>query len=122
MIEVIPAKEILHCDMDGDHHRRPAETVRFGLDGNNVEIELCARDRTAFDKMIAPYLAVAKKVGTVAATKVPKTKRRTQAMRDRSARIRAWGIETGRIPDDESGKHGRIPTTVINAYNAEHAN
>lgn len=120
MIETIPAKQILHCDQDPEHARRPAETVAFGLDGRNYETELCGKDRTAFEKMIAPYLAVARKVGTAVTVK-PKNKRRTQAMRDRSARIRAWAIETGHLPDEESSRHGRIPTHVITAYEAEHA-
>lgn len=121
MIETIPAREILHCDQDPTHAKRPAETVHFGLDGRDYETELCAKDRTAFDKMIAPYLEIARKVGKVAVAKAPKTKRRTAAMRQHSANVRAWGIENGLIPDDETGRHGRLPVSVTRAYDAEHS-
>lgn len=53
---------ILSDDLDGKE-AVDIETVTFGFDGATYEVDLSAKNRTALEKALAPYLAVARKAG-----------------------------------------------------------
>ncbi|AAT89230.1 hypothetical protein ATY41_08170 [Leifsonia xyli subsp. xyli] len=91
------------------------ETVTFGLDNVNYEIDLSAANAAALRETLAAYVA--------AARPQPRARRggsstvgAKPARRDLAA-IRAWAREQGTpMPD-----RGRIPVAILAAYEAAHA-
>ena len=97
----------LEDDLDGG----PADqTVRFGLDGADYEIDLSISNATAFRERLAPYTARARKAG-----RGPRSRpARSAPRRERSGDIRAWARKQGITVSDR----GRIPASVIEQYQA----
>ena len=97
----------LQDDLDGG----PAdETVRFGLDGTEYEIDLRKTNASKFRRQIAPYLDHARKAG-----RGPRRRPgRTSSSRERSGSIRAWAKDQGIAVSDR----GRIPASVVRQYQA----
>jgi hypothetical protein len=97
----------LEDDLDGG----PAsETVRFGLDNAQYEIDLNKKNARAFRKKLTPFVEHARQAG-------PGQRRgpaRTASSRQRSADIRAWAKATGLAVSDR----GRIPASVVDQYEA----
>jgi hypothetical protein len=95
----------LEDDLDGG----PAEeTVRFGLDGSEYEIDLSTKNATAFRQQLAPFVAHARKTGRGQRRRPG----RTASSRDRSGGIRAWAKGQGIAVSTR----GRIPASVIEQY------
>jgi hypothetical protein len=86
------------------------QTVRFGLDGADYEIDLNQRNAADFRHQLAPFLDHAR----------PPSPRpnhrptRTVASRVRSSRIRAWARDQGIEVNDR----GRLPASVTERYEA----
>ena len=98
---------VLEDDLTGG----PAEqTVRFAFEGTDYEIDLNAKNAAKFGKQLAPYLEHARRAGRVQARRP----RRTAAGRQHSSDIRAWAKEHGVAVSER----GRIPTSVVEQYNA----
>jgi hypothetical protein len=96
---------ILEDDLTGG----PAKhTVRFAFDGTDYEIDLNAKNATAFGKQLAPYLEHARKAGRAQ----PRRPGRTN--RQRSGDIRTWAKAHGLAVSDR----GRIPAGVAEQYRA----
>jgi hypothetical protein len=96
----------LEDDLDGG----PAEqTVRFGLDGADYEIDLSAAHASAFREQLAPFLDHARRAG-----RAPRRPARTSSSRRRSGDIRAWAKGQGIAVSDR----GRIPASVVEQYEA----
>ena len=97
----------LEDDLDGG----PAdETVRFGLGGTDYEIDLSAKNATAFRRQLAPFIEHARRAG-----RGPRRRPgRTASSRERSADIRAWAKDQG----IEVSDRGRIPASVAEQYDA----
>jgi hypothetical protein len=97
----------LEDDLDGG----PADqTVRFGLDGAEYEIDLSARNATAFREQLAPFTERACK-----ASRAPGSRPgRGASARERSSGIRAWARGQSITVSDR----GRIPASVIGQYQA----
>jgi hypothetical protein len=97
----------LEDDLDGG----PADqTVRFGLDGAEYEIDLSTSNATAFRERLAPFTQSAHKAG-----RAPRSRPgRSTADRERSGGIRAWARSQGIAVSDG----GRIPASVIEQYQA----
>jgi hypothetical protein len=94
----------LEDDLDGG----PAdETVRFGLDGSEYEIDLNRKNATRFRKQIGPFVEHARAVRRAVRRPV-----RTVASRRRSHAIRAWALEHG----VRLSERGRIPASVVEQY------
>ena len=87
----------LEDDLDGG---RAAETVRFGLDGSEYEIDISNKNATALRRQLTPYVEHARKAG--------RGQRRrsghTTTSRARSGDIRAWAKDKG-IAISERGPH-----------------
>ena len=97
----------LEDDLDGG----PAdETVRFGFDGTDYEIDLSAKNARAFREKLAPFIKHARKAGRGAALRAA----RTPAGRQRSSEVRAWAKDHGLAVS----ARGRIPASVIEQYQA----
>jgi hypothetical protein len=94
----------LEDDLDGG----PAdETVRFGLDGSEYEIDLNQKNATRFRKQIAPFVSHGRAMRRAVRRPV-----RTVASRRRSHAIRIWATEQG----IELSERGRIPSGVVEQY------
>lgn len=97
---------------DYDGSSKAEETVRFGVDGVEYEIDLSTKNagklREAFEKWTAP----ARKVG-----RIPKGKSkigvRTVADREQTGAIRDWARKNGYTVSSR----GRIQADIIAAYN-----
>lgn len=96
-----------------------AETVRFALDGSLYEIDLSEENAQRLREALRVYIANGRRAvsdGPGGAHPAHAPRRTTRAEREQTAAIRAWGRANGfRI-----GDKGRIPTNVIDAYNASH--
>jgi hypothetical protein len=92
-------------DLDGS---KGAETLRFGLDGAEYEIDLKGGNAKKFRKAVGPYAAVARRVRQKTAV------RRTPQSRDRSSEVRKWARSNGY----EVGAKGRIPLHIDKAFRA----
>jgi hypothetical protein len=98
---------VLEDDLDGG----PAdETLRFGLDGKDYEIDLNKLNASSFREQVAVFTEHARRAGR------EQTRRsgRTVASRDRSADIRAWAKDQGIAISER----GRIPANVVEQYEA----
>lgn len=97
----------LEDDLDGG----PADqTLRFGFDGADYEIDLSATNASAFREQLAPYIEHARKAGS----RPRRRAARTPSSRERSGDIRAWAKDHGIAVSER----GRIPASVIEQYQA----
>lgn len=98
---------ILEDDYDGGE---ADETVAFGLDGSDYEIDLSDGNAAKLRDALAPWLANARKTGG----------RRKRGMKQSagpgSAEIRAWAQESGM----SVSTRGRVPVEVREAYAKAH--
>jgi hypothetical protein len=97
----------LQDDLDGGP---AAETVRFGVDGAEYEIDLSKKNAAAFRRKLAPFIDHARKAGRGQRRRPG----RTAASRDRSGSIRAWAKQAGIAVS----ARGRIPASVVEQYQA----
>jgi hypothetical protein len=97
----------LQDDLDGG----PAdETVRFGVDSAEYEIDLSKKNAAAFRKKLAPFIDHARKAGRGQRRRLG----RTAGSRERSGDIRAWAKDQ----DIAVSARGRIPASVVEQYHA----
>jgi hypothetical protein len=95
----------LEDDLDGG----PADqTMRFGLDGAEYEIDLGTGNTAAFRAQLAPFTGRARKAGWGPRSRPG----RSASGRERSGVIRAWARDQGIAVSDR----GRIPASVIEQY------
>ena len=100
---------VLEDDIDGGD---AAETVTFALDGSSYEIDLNDKNAAKFDKVIAPFVEHAQRIGGrrqrgATVTKLPSN----------AKTVRAWAQSNGyAVPD-----RGRIPGEILAAYEAAEA-
>jgi len=102
---------ILIDDIDGSD---AVETVAFGLDGTNYEIDLNESNAAALRDALAPYVGHGRKVG--AAQRRRRSGGAPAAGGASAKEIREWARANGHdVPD-----RGRIPADVRSAYDAAH--
>jgi Lsr2 len=95
----------LEDDLDGG----PAdETVRFGFDGSDYEIDLSKRNAAKFRRQLEPYLEHARKTGRGQRRRPA----RTPSSRHHSGAVRTWAREQGIAVSER----GRIPASVLDQY------
>jgi hypothetical protein len=85
------------------------ETVRFGLDGVDYEIDLSRLHARAFRRELASFLIHARR-----AERGRRRPARSSSGRRRSGDIRAWAKDAG----IEVSDRGRIPASVVAQYQA----
>ncbi|WP_105030380.1 histone-like nucleoid-structuring protein Lsr2 [Arthrobacter ruber] len=95
------------------------ETVRFGVDGTEYEIDLTAENAEKLRSTLSEYVEKARKA---------KTGRRGQggqntssaaaskSKREETQKIRQWAKDNGHNPSPR----GRITQTIVDAYNEAH--
>src|SRR6266496_1421375 len=93
------------------------ETVRFGLDGTNYEIDLSAKNAAKLRDSLANYVANARRSGRSGARAAGSGRRGGAARGDReqTQAIREWGRKNGW----KVGSKGRIPADLLDAYNSQ---
>ena len=98
------------CDLCGG--TKDTRTRSISLDGQALEIDLCAKDGRGLDKVAQQFIPHARKV-----RRVPSAGgRRTASTRQHSASVRDWAKEQGLVVSDR----GRIPADVERKYAAAH--
>ena len=99
----------LQDDLDGG----PAdETVRFGVDSAEYEIDLSAENATKFRRQLAPFIEHARKARRVQRRDAG----RPASARERSSHVRAWAKDQGIAVSDR----GRIPAGIAEQYDVAH--
>lgn len=102
-------------DLDGTA-RDDIGTVSFGLDGVDYEIDLTEANATRLRDELARFIAAARRTGgrikRGMAAPSSATTARPVADREKTRAIRAWALENW----FELAERGRIPSTVITAY------
>jgi hypothetical protein len=101
-------------DLDGE---AADETIEFGIDGKNYEIDLSKDNASKLRDALAAYVAAARRSGgrrsrsTASATPA----RRPSIDREQNQAIREWARKRGMKVSDR----GRIPAEVLEAYHKE---
>ncbi len=108
---------LLVDDLDGG---KADETVKFGLDGVQYEIDLSDKNAKGLRDALATYVSVARKagragVGRAAAGRGAGAARGGSSDREQNRAIREWAKRNGYKISDR----GRIPQETIEAYNAQ---
>ena len=103
---------VLVDDIDGG---AADETVSFGLDGVAYEIDLSTKNAASFRDSLAQYVGTARKVGSRSSTRGA-GRRRGAGGDNRTAQIREWARANGH----KVNERGRIPATVVEAYDKAH--
>ncbi|MFI5497101.1 Lsr2 family protein [Actinoplanes sp. NPDC051859] len=106
---------LLTDDLDGgeaDH------TVEFSLDGVNYTIDLSEKNTAKLRKVMDPYLAAATRVGRLNSTSRVASRKPApaRAQKELNQDMREWAAKNG----FEVSDRGRIPSSVVEAYNAKH--
>lgn len=93
------------------------ETVLFSLDGVAYEIDLTDAHAAALRDALGPYIAAGRRIsgGRPAAAASSGGPRRRKGQQDYGP-IRAWAKDNGY----EVNERGRVPASVIEAYEAAH--
>ena len=89
------------------------ETVMFGVDGLDYQIDLNTKHAASFRKQVAAFVERARLV----APRRSRSPARSKASRERSRQIRAWAGRQG----FEIAEHGRLPGHVIEEYESAHS-
>ena len=104
-VNIVLVDDIDHTDAD--------ETVSFGLDGKNFEIDLNTKNATALREALALYVGHARRSG---GTTRRATTARGASSRSSAGDIREWAKANG----FEVSERGRISSEVRDAYAAAH--
>lgn len=104
---------LLVDDLDGG---TADETVSFSLDGVSYEIDLSAKNAGTFRDAMAQYVGQARRVGGRAGSGRGSSRGRRRGGDNRTAEIREWARANGH----KVNERGRIPGTVVEAYDKAH--
>jgi hypothetical protein len=103
-------------DLDGD---KADETVEFGLDGKNYEIDLSSSNADKLRDALASYVGAARRPGgrrrSGGGATAAATSRRPSVDREQNQAIRDWARKRGMKVSDR----GRIPADVLDSYHQE---
>ncbi|WP_224387805.1 Lsr2 family protein [Pseudonocardia sp. ICBG1293] len=103
-------------DLTGD---AADETIEFGLDGRNYEIDLSDGNARKLRDVLADYVAAARRAGGAARRRSSGSSgaaaRRPSVDREQNQAIREWARNRGMKVSDR----GRIPAEVLEAYHQE---
>ena len=101
---------ILVDDLDGSE---ATETVTFGLDGADYEIDLNDKNAVALRKALEKYVPIARKISGGRGRSTRKTAASSSSSTDKTA-VREWAKAQGM----EVSERGRIPAEIQSAYDA----
>ncbi|MGI8761966.1 MAG: histone-like nucleoid-structuring protein Lsr2 [Jatrophihabitantaceae bacterium] len=104
-------------DIDGGP---AAETVSFGLDGTNYQIDLSAKNAAKLRDAFAVYVGNGRRASRSAIRSSGGPGRRggraSRSDREQTHAIREWARKNGH----KVGEKGRIPAQILEAYHAKH--
>ena len=103
-VNIVLVDDIDHTDAD--------ETVTFGLDGKNYEIDLNTKNADALREALAPYVGHARRAGG----STRRSASRAGSSRSSAGDIREWATANG----FEVSERGRISSEVREAYASAH--
>ncbi|NLU82106.1 Lsr2 family protein [Rhodococcus sp. HNM0569] len=103
---------------DVDQDAAADETVEFGLDGVQYEIDLSSENAEKLREQLAVWVSHARRVTGRKRTKSASSsaKPRASVDREQSAAIREWARKNGM----KVSARGRISADVVDAYNSAH--
>jgi hypothetical protein len=110
------AKRVIHELIDDINGQPADESLTFGLDGVQYEIDLTSKNATKLRDALAPFLAAGTKVGR-GGIAVGRGRGRAPARSDREVNqaIRDWAKSNNIDVSDR----GRIKQEIVDRYNAE---
>jgi hypothetical protein len=88
------------------------ETLTFGLDGKNYEIDLKDKNAEKLRKFLSPYVEAGRKVGGKSGAGHRGRGPAAKGTGEDTAAIRTWAKENGYEVNDR----GRVPQTIREAY------
>jgi len=103
--------EHISDDLDGSAN---ASAVTFSYGGTEYTLDLSSKNKTAFDKVMKPYIAAATKVSGRRST--PGKAARSAGGRTDLNAVREWATANGH----QVSSRGRIKADVLDAYDAAH--
>ena len=117
------AKRVIHELIDDIDGKTADESVTFGLDGVQYEIDLSADNAAKLRDALAPFVAAGTRVarGTAAPAvtgrgrEAGRGRSSSRADREQNRAIREWAIAKGLEVSDR----GRIKQEIVDRYNAE---
>jgi Lsr2 len=118
--ERLVAKRTIHVLVDDLDGGDAEETVKFGLDGIQYEIDLSKKNANKMRDLLSPYVSAGTKVGrggVVAGGRAAGGRGRGGGAgdRDQNRAIREWAQSKGIAVSDR----GRIKQEIVDRYNAE---
>lgn len=103
----------VEVELEDDLTGGPAdETLMFGVDGRDYEIDLNAKHAASFRKQLAAFVGRARLAPRHRRGLTP----RSASTREHSRQIRAWAERHG----FEVAEYGRLPVHVIQEYERAH--
>jgi hypothetical protein len=102
---------LLIDDLDGG---QAEDTVRFGLDGAEYEIDLSAKHAEAMRKALEPYVSAARRAAGSAARRPGRNGRRAATAGPDSTAVREWAKAQGIEVKDR----GRVPAELVVKFKA----
>ena len=102
---------LLIDDLDGG---QAEDTVRFGLDGAEYEIDLSAKHAEALRKALEPYVSAARRASGSAARRPGRNGRRAATAGPDSTAVREWAKAQGIEVKDR----GRVPAELVVKFKA----
>ena len=107
-------KIILEDDIDGGEAH---ETVRFGLDGGQYEIDLSSENATKLRDALRPFISAGRRATAQTGRSATTTTRPSRSGNPETPKIRAWAKEQGLQVSDR----GRIHQDIQDKYYAAHS-
>lgn len=105
---------LLVDDLDGSPIEDGGGTVRFSVDGSSYEIDLSAENTAKLTDALAKYVDAGRRVRPGTSTGSASAAKKSDPQRLKA--IREWAGENGY----EVSSRGRVPTDVVDAYDAAH--
>jgi len=102
---------LLIDDLDGGS---ADESIEFGIDGKNYQIDLSSANAKRLRETLSPYLSGGRKTSQVA--RRGQGRRKNAGSGRRAAEIRSWAKQAGKPINDR----GRIPAEIVAEYEAAH--
>jgi hypothetical protein len=102
-------------DLNGEEAQ---ETVRFGIDGTNYEIDLTAENAQKLRSTLTEYVDKGRRArtgrqGQSGPRTSPASTSTSRSAREETQRIRQWAKDNGHNPSSR----GRINQSIVDAYN-----
>jgi hypothetical protein len=113
------AKRVIHELIDDIDGKVADESISFGIDGTQYEIDLSKKNAARLREALAPFVAAAAKIGRggISSSRARDGRGRAPVPsgRDQNRAIRQWAQAKG----IEVSDRGRIKREIVERYNAE---